>query len=95
MPDRNMCSAGEGLVDLYAALQPLVDSLIHTRRADRAREEAAHTPPEASDEELQELGREAGMLAEDEAQEEAVAAAADPGPIKLAIVGVPNVVRPP
>ena len=62
--------AGEGFVDLYGALQPLVDSAAGAR------------PPQP--------GPESSGAA---AAEPGAAEPAEPGTLKMAIVGLPNVVR--
>ena len=61
--------AGEGFVDLYGALQPLVDSAAGARQPEPG--------PETSG----------------AAEAEPGAAEAGPGTLKMAIVGLPNVVR--
>ncbi len=59
-------AAGEGLADLYGALQPILDGIVEDRMAKRV----AVTKPQGID-----------------GQSE------DAGPVKLAIIGQPNVVR--
>ena len=64
-----MRPAGEGFVDLYAALQPLVDSAAEARQPQPGRDSSGAAAAEPG--------------------------AAEPGPgtLKMAIVGLPNVVR--
>ena len=71
---------GEGLSDLYEALQPLLDPIVAARQAAVRQMEA---PAAAAAQQQQEGVQE---------QEEAAAGGSGKGPLRVAIMGLPNVV---
>ncbi|PRW45001.1 GTPase Der [Chlorella sorokiniana] len=77
---------GEGLSDLYEALQPLLDPIVATRQAAVRQMEA----PVAAVEQQQGEGAAADAAAA-AAAEEGTASGSGKGPLKVAIMGLPNV----
>ena len=79
---------GEGMSDLYEALQPLLDPIIEARRgAVQQIQAGAGGEPSAA-----EAGSSGGAAGEDDATA-AAGSSGGGGPLRIAIMGLPNVVR--
>lgn len=76
---------GEGLSDLYEALQPLLDPIVAARQAAVQQIEAP-----AAAVEQQQQGEEAAAAAEDE--QASLSSSSSKGPLRVAVMGLPNVV---